>query len=234
MKSAKVGEWITHLVGAGLIDRDGDTFRPHNWNERQYKTDTADPTAASRAKRYRDRKRDARDATVTAKRPDTDTDTDTDTEQNDVADDARVVRGQSLISEGAIKLADALLVIAGHDLSFPPPGWCGAAMRVQSWLSEGWKPEIIIAAVRGAAAKKHGKPANSVQFFENAIAEEVARQAAPLPKVEIREAKTITVNHGTTSPNSLIGAINRELAAIEAEARADSALPENPVLRLSN
>jgi hypothetical protein len=55
---------------------------PINWEKRQYISDLKDATAAARAKRYRDRKRDDRDASrvtgVTSRLPDTDTDTDTD------------------------------------------------------------------------------------------------------------------------------------------------------------
>jgi uncharacterized protein YdaU (DUF1376 family) len=137
----------------------------------------------------------------------------------------------------AFELAEKLLVIAGHSPEFWPPGWCGAPQRVETWLSQGWKPEIIIAAVTAAAAKKRGSPANSVQFFENAIAEEHARQAAPLPKVEIREASTITVTHGThhdRSANSLTASIRRELAELERQEAADLALPTGAVRLLSN
>jgi hypothetical protein len=49
-------------------------MEPHNWRERQYKSDTKDPTNAERQQRYRDQKRNSNG--VTAKRPDTDTDTD--------------------------------------------------------------------------------------------------------------------------------------------------------------
>lgn len=105
------------------------------------------------------------------------------------ADDAR----EPLVSNEARDLADELLEIAGHSVRFVPPGWCGAAMRVHTWLVAGWPPEIILSATRAAAAKKRGPPANSVQFFEAAIAEEVARQAAPLPKVEIHQPETIKV-----------------------------------------
>jgi hypothetical protein len=76
MKVHKVAEWLAILTGAGLLDslEDG-TFRPHNWDARQFKSDVADPTAVDRNKRYRDRKRNDRNATVTL------TDTRTETEQ---------------------------------------------------------------------------------------------------------------------------------------------------------
>lgn len=150
----------------------------------------------------------------------------------DVADDAR----GSLISPEAMNLTENLLAIAGHDPKFWPPGWMGAPARVQTWLSNGWRAEIIVAAVRGAAARKRGPPANSVQFFENAIAEEVARQAAPLPKVEVREAEKLTVTHGTNydrSAHSLTASLRRELAEIEREKGTDRALPAGPVHLLS-
>ncbi len=150
----------------------------------------------------------------------------------DVAEDER----EPLVSDQARDLADELLVIAGHELRFVPPGWCGAAMRVHTWLANGWSPEVIIAATKAAAAKKHGAPANSVQFFEKAIAEEVARQAAPLPQVDIRQPEKLTVTHGTSQRKpggSLIAAIDRQLAALEAADGADPALPETNLLQLS-
>jgi len=126
----------------------------------------------------------------------------------DVADDAREPPSPSFT------LAEKLLVIAGHSPEFWPPGWCGAPHRVATWLAQGWQADIIIAAVTAAAARKHGAPANSVQFFENAIAEEHARQAAPLPKVDIREAQTITVKHGRHGKAGDIIAASDKLVSI--------------------
>jgi hypothetical protein len=98
---------------------------------------------------------------------------------SEVAADAR----EPLIGKPAMELAEQLLVIAGHDPKFWPPGWCGAPMRVQSWLNSGWAAEIIIEATRAVAARKTGPPAASVQFFEKAIAEEIARQNRPIPEI---------------------------------------------------
>lgn len=147
-------------------------------------------------------------------------------------DDADV-RAKPLVSKEAIELADELLVIAGHDLKFIPPGWCGSAMRVQAWLAE-WPREIIIAGVTAAAHRKRGPPANRLEYFEPAVAEEFARQSAPLPIVAIRQAEKLTVTHGTSTPkNGLIAAIDRQIAALEAEDGPDFALPENSFLRIS-
>jgi hypothetical protein len=57
MKPQQVAATIAELSVAGLIDRDGDEYRPHNWDKRQYKSDT-DTTAAERSKRYREKRRD--------------------------------------------------------------------------------------------------------------------------------------------------------------------------------
>lgn len=147
--------------------------------------------------------------------------------------DADAVPRGALVGPEAMVLSEKLLVIAGHDPKFWPPGWCGAPMRVQTWLTQGWKPEIIVAAVKGAAARKRGPPANSVQFFENAIAEEVARQATPLPTVEVREANQLTVTHGTAKTGgSILAAIDRQLAELSQE-NPDLAAPTYPVLRIS-
>jgi Helix-turn-helix domain len=86
------------------------------------------------------------------------------------------------ISDGALELAEQLLVIAGHSPEFWPPGWCGAPLRIQAWLSGGWPSAIILAAAKGVMARG-GAPPSSVQFFERAIADEIARQARPLPEV---------------------------------------------------
>jgi uncharacterized protein YdaU (DUF1376 family) len=126
----------------------------------------------------------------------------------DVAGDARKPPSPSF------ELAEKLLVIAGHDAKFWPPGWCGAPHRVATWLSQGWQPEIIIAAVTAAAARKRGEPANSVQFFEKAIAEEHARQAAPLPRVEIGEQQTVKVRHGRNGKSGDIIAASDKLVSI--------------------
>lgn len=150
-------------------------------------------------------------------------------------DDDEEASPGGLITPEAMALTEKLLVIAGHDPKFWPPGWCGAPMRVQTWMAEGWRPEIIVAAVQGAAARKRGPPAYSIEYFEKAIAQEVAKQSAPLPKVEIRQAETVTVNHGQShvrSGNSLIAALDRKLAQLAAEDGADSALPKSNILSL--
>ena len=65
LKPAKVAQTLTQLHRAGLLDKTETGFAPHNWNGRQYKTDKVDETAAERMARYRERKRNERNAAVT-------------------------------------------------------------------------------------------------------------------------------------------------------------------------
>lgn len=95
LKPQQVAATLTELHAAHLLDKNDDgSFSPHNWDERQFKTDAKDPTAAKRARDYRDRKRFNRDAsrrddrdtsryvTVHDKRPETKAEADAETEQN--------------------------------------------------------------------------------------------------------------------------------------------------------
>ena len=87
----------------------------------------------------------------------------------------------SLISNEAMALADDLAVIAGHDPKFLPPGFCGAAMRIQAWLSNGWTREIILIGAKTAMTSKRDGPPSSVSYFERPITRALAQQNAPLP-----------------------------------------------------
>lgn len=91
MTEAKAAGILAKLHALNLLDKTEKSFKPHNWDGRQYKTDHADNTNAERQRRHRERNRDVmrelkalRDRNnpplrngvthVTAKRPDTDTD----------------------------------------------------------------------------------------------------------------------------------------------------------------
>jgi hypothetical protein len=57
-------ETLQALASAGLMDIEDDTIEPHNWTERQFKSDVTDPTAAERMRRKRATDKDRN--TVTA------------------------------------------------------------------------------------------------------------------------------------------------------------------------
>lgn len=69
-------EVIAPLLDAGLLDRRGQALKPHNWDNRQYKSDVS----TDRVKRFRKRNRNV-SFDVSETPPDTDTESDTDTEQ---------------------------------------------------------------------------------------------------------------------------------------------------------
>lgn len=87
-----------------------------------------------------------------------------------------------VVSLEAISIADELCRIAGHDPQFMPPSWCGAAMRVQTWLNTNntWTRDIIVTAARGAMQAKSDGPPNTVNYFEKPIARLVQQQSAPV------------------------------------------------------
>jgi hypothetical protein len=69
-------EWAetkSAFIKRGLLNADGSIY---GWEKRQYISDIKDPTAAERQKRYRDNKRNDRNASVTSRLPESDTDTD--------------------------------------------------------------------------------------------------------------------------------------------------------------
>jgi len=55
----QLSEFIGKLVSSGLLEQNGETFQPHNWNVRQFKSDGS----TERVKRFRER---SSNATVTA------------------------------------------------------------------------------------------------------------------------------------------------------------------------
>lgn len=91
MSEAKAAGILAKLHSLELLDQTEQSFKPHNWDGRQYKTDTADNTNAERQKKHRAKNREdlrelktLRNATrnsllrngvtdVITKRPDTET-----------------------------------------------------------------------------------------------------------------------------------------------------------------
>lgn len=74
LKTTTVATWITELSASGLLDNVDGVFAPHNWDGRQYKSDSSN----ERVKRHRQHKRNVTcnvTDTVTVTAPETDTDT---------------------------------------------------------------------------------------------------------------------------------------------------------------
>jgi hypothetical protein len=225
MAPTKAAQVLAQLHAAGLLDKTDTGFVPHNWNGRQYKSDKVDETAAERMARYRERKRNGRNASVTVTAP---REQNTDTE--DRIGDARET--PSSFTEGSKALASSLWKALGFENVLQiPPEYAGVDWRALEWERAGWTADLIDAETRRIGP---GKP---LTYYEKVFATAFAKRQTPLPTVEIRESQKITVTrHGTSAPksNSLIDHIDRRLAELEAETGADLALPEDSVLCLSH
>ena len=100
------------------------------------------------------------------------------------------------ITAQAIELADKIAVIAGHDVKFVPPTWCGAATRVEMWFARGWSRPLILESVRAQMIRKRDGPPDTIRYFEKGIARAHASQDAPLPTVKPYEQETIHAGSG--------------------------------------
>ncbi len=155
------------------------------------------------------------------------------TTERDRIGDARA-RGQSAFTAGSKALANALWQALGFTEPIEiPPEFAGVDWRAIEWERAGWTIDLIEAEARRIARDKPLKP---LSYFEKVFATSFAKRQAPLPIVEVREAEKLTVMNGKTQPRngSLIDAIDRELANLQAQEGTDPALPEGVVLRLSN
>jgi hypothetical protein len=94
------------------------------------------------------------------------------------AADARAREPACLISPEAFALRDELLRLMRLDPEDPQS--IGMAYQVQSWLSKGWKPDVIRSAIDVVMARRSKAP-RSLRYFEEAIAEAHAERDRPLP-----------------------------------------------------
>lgn len=103
------------------------------------------------------------------------------TPQVDVDEDARATPGVSITPE-AFALSEKLIAAAGWDRDEPHA--MGTPWTAQKWLNGNWNPDLCVATVQRVKAAAR-KKINTLAYFEAAIAEAHAQQAAPLPTVII-------------------------------------------------
>lgn len=87
-----------------------------------------------------------------------------------------------LISPEAFEIAAKMGEIVGIEPVETPPGWCGAAARVQTWLAH-WSRETILAGVRAGMSGKRDGPPETPRYFEKPIARIHLQLNAPIPIV---------------------------------------------------
>lgn len=139
---------ITDLRERKLIDEIDGTLRPHDWDELQFKTDTKDPTNATRQKRYRERH-----ATVTDTVTVTDTRAETEQSRADVAPDgAATGNGKYAFESGLIRLTAKDL--AKWQRGFSYLDLQAELLSLTKWAGE-QGPDNWFFAVSGALAKRN-------------------------------------------------------------------------------
>jgi hypothetical protein len=174
-KPQKVAAWITHLVTAGLFDNDDGVFKPHNWSKRQYKSDVTDPTAALRQQRYRERKRNERNNTVTDKRPEAEAKTDSEQSRADAS---------TPVDEELKKREVGLRAGIGAHFASRGQKVPENMDRVLLWLTQGYAPGTVLKAVEKVL--KRGKPISTLDYFDGAIGDEHEKSPSlPAPNEQI-------------------------------------------------
>lgn len=188
---AKAAEFVTKLVKAKLIDKVDDVFVPHNWEGRQFKSDTSN----DRVKRHRDNKRNVtskQECNVTpplhVTAPEAEAKADTETEQS------RADAGAPIDEEFGRKLS-ALTVSVG--LAFTTRGQATPALnRLSLWLQQGFAPGTILGAVERVL--KRGKAISTLDYFDAAIAEDHAKMPTLVKtEPEIDRSGWVIVVEGT-------------------------------------
>ncbi|MGY3535391.1 hypothetical protein [Bradyrhizobium sp. USDA 4452] len=176
----RVAALVLELVTAGLLDKlpDG-TFAPHNWEGRQYKSDSS----TERVREHRDRKK--RDADVTGNVSSDVTVTDQNrAEQKQSRAEQTGARDQVDLVEESLRadLAEIFGPARAIDLS-----------RVRSWIDAGYDPGMVRDVVRDLDRRKPGIA--SLAYFDAALAERHDKRAA---KPSERAAAGASINWDAT------------------------------------
>ncbi len=127
---------------------------------------------------------------------------------------------EPLISREAIETAEAIASIAGYpDPEAWPPGWCGAPMRVDAYLRQGYHPQHLLVGARAVMAGKSVdfKPW-SIDYFARAFADARGRAEAPVPKpTNGGEHERTSKSGGGGNVNAAISSLAEHLAAATAQ-----------------
>jgi hypothetical protein len=157
VKPSKVYEWITKLVGGGLIDKTETGFEPHNWNGRQYKSDVS----TERVKRFRNGKRNVSE---------TASETAPEAEQSRYRAEAEQTRAAPVSNFEKVLRTDLAEVLG--------PSRKIELGRTSVWLSKGYSSTMILEVVREVLAR--GTDVASLAYFDAMLAERHAsREETP-------------------------------------------------------
>lgn len=178
LKPAKVAEWITKLVQAKLIDNCDGVFRPHNWDDRQFISDSS----TERVKRHRDKKRNV-SPTVTRNVSDTFHETPPEQSRAETETDSEQSRAEAgaLVDEDLKRKVAALQ--AGITAHFSSRQQQTPSLdRCLLWLTQGYGQGTILGAVE--TVMKRGKAVSTLEYFDGAIKDAHAK-APPSANLQI-------------------------------------------------
>lgn len=178
---AKAAEFITKLVKARLIDKEGEHFVPHNWTKRQFKSDSS----TERVKRFRNKKRNVSDGvseTVTETAPEAEAEAETEQSRAD----AGALNDEDLKRRSTAIGAAVSALFLGRQLPIPNLARC------EHWLREGYAQGTILGAVE--AVLKRGTKPSTLDYFDGAIKDAHAKAAPENLKVV---SNKVWVDYGT-------------------------------------
>lgn len=156
LKPERVGQILTQLHSAGLLDKTETGFTPHNWNGRQYKSDVS----TERVKRFRETKRNV-SSTVSETPP----------EQSRADTEQSRAEARPAISNFEKVLKTDLAEVFGPSRKLD-------LGRTSVWLSKGYSSTMIIEVVKEVLAR--GTDVASLAYFDAMMAERHAnRQETP-------------------------------------------------------
>lgn len=120
--------------------------------------------------------------------------------------DARA-RSKSTFTEGSKALANAFWKALGfnHPIDIPPE-FSGVDYRAIEWEKAGWTIDLVSSQAKRLALDQPLKP---LTYFEKVFATSFAKQNAPLPVVEIKQADKLTVTTNGQQTGNIIQAADR-------------------------
>jgi len=164
MEEGPIIEALNELMARGLIEGD-ETLRPHNWDERQFKSDK-DPTAADRQRKKRERDRSetvTRDVTDGSRPPEADTE-----QIQNRAEPEQTGEPMAACVEIGKRITDLMGVT--ND-----PRWLGNWSTVSVWLAQGFDAELdilpTVAATVDRFKRTNRQMPGSLKYFSRAIEE---------------------------------------------------------------
>lgn len=110
-------------------------------------------------------------------------------------------RQESYISRQAFDLASEIMLIFDIEISFIPPGWCGAPMWLQAGLNSGWRPELVRIAAAKIRARRNFQVPYSFKYLARPIQREHELAAEPhLPIPPVLASQNMEIVNAAKTP----------------------------------